>query len=100
MKNESGDRTPLSTANMEPAAGNESVAKKEMPRFDSPVTIHVISYRKRKHDPDGISAKAVLDGIVRAGILADDSWEQVKSITFESRKAQDEEKTFIKIGKA
>lgn len=100
MKNESNHRTALPAANMEPATGNESMAKKEMPRFDSPVAIHVISYRKRKHDPDGISAKAVLDGIVRAGVLIDDSWEQVKSITFESRKTQGEEKTLIEIGKA
>lgn len=95
--NESNYRASIPAANMEQVAGNESVAKKEMPRFDSPVNIHVISYRKRKHDPDGISAKAVLDGVVRAGILADDSWEQVKAITFESRKTKDEEKTLIEI---
>ena len=100
MKSESNNRASLSTTNMEQAVSNESLGKKKMPRFDSPVHIHVISYRKRKHDTDGVSAKAVLDGIVRAGILADDSSEQVKSITFESRQAKSEEKTLIEIKEA
>ncbi len=72
------------------------MAKKETERPDTRFNIHVISYRKLKHDPDGVSVKAVLDGIVRNGILADDSTEQVKSITFESRISK-EEKTIIEI---
>jgi Holliday junction resolvase RusA-like endonuclease len=74
----------------------KQMGTEETPRFDTRVNIRVISYRKVKHDPDGISVKAVLDGIVRAGILADDSTEQVKSITFESIKSK-EEKTVIEI---
>lgn len=75
---------------------HEPLATKESTGFDSPVNIRVTSYRKRKHDPDGVSAKAVLDGLVQRGILQDDSTEQVKSITFESIISK-EEKTIIEI---
>lgn len=62
--------------------------------IDTRYDIVVISYRKRKHDPDGISVKAVLDGCVRAKILQDDSWDEINQITFKSircEKGQDEE---------
>lgn len=94
--NESHNRTPLPNANMEPAAGNEPLGAETLPRFDKAVHIHVTSCRKRKHDPDGISIKAVLDGLVANGILKDDSWDEIKSITFESRQS-DEEKTVLEI---
>ena len=94
--NENNNRTALSATDMEQNTGDAPVAEKDTKGFNSLVNIHVISYRKLKHDPDGVSVKAVLDGIVRAGILADDSTEQVKSITFESRKSK-EEKTIIEI---
>ena len=72
------------------------VEKKTDKRLDTPVNITVTSYRKRKHDPDGVSCKAVLDGIVRAGLLQDDSCKEVNSITFKSVLSQ-EEKTVIDI---
>lgn len=96
MKNENNNRASIPSTDMEQDTGDAPVAEKDATRFDTLVNIHVISYRKLKHDPDGISVKAVLDGIVRAGILADDSTEQVKSITFESIKSK-EEKTIIEI---
>lgn len=94
--NESDNRTTIPTANLEQDISNEPVGTKAAQGFDSLVNIRVISYRKRTHDPDGVSVKAVLDGIVRRGILADDSIKQVKSVTFESRKGE-EEKTIIEI---
>ena len=94
--NENNNRTPISFTHMEPPTGYAAFSTNDTPAFDSLVSIRVISYRKLKHDPDGVSAKAVLDGIVRAGILADDSTEQIKSITFESIKSK-EEKTIIEI---
>jgi len=96
MNEESNNNATVPIANVEQNIGNAPVAEKDATGFDSLVNIHVISYRKLKHDPDGVSVKAVLDGIVRAGILADDSTEQVKSITFESIKSK-EEKTVIEI---
>lgn len=90
------NRAAVPTPDLEPHPRHASVAAEETPRLDTRVNIRVISYRKRKHDPDGVSAKAVLDGITRAGLLADDSTEQVRSITFESVKS-DEERTVIEI---
>jgi Holliday junction resolvase RusA-like endonuclease len=81
---------------MESNIGYESLGEEKTPRFDSPVNIKVISYRWRNHDTDGVSIKAVLDGIVHAGILTDDSAKQVKKVTFESIKSK-EEKTIIEI---
>lgn len=97
--NENNNRTSLSATPLERASGDESLEAKAGPRLDSRFHITVISYRKRRHDPDGISVKAVLDGLTRRGILRDDSWEEIKSITFESRKCKkgDEEKTIIEL---
>ena len=92
----SNNNSAISSTNVEPDIGNEPVGEKEAPGFDSLVNIRVISYRKYKHDPDGISVKAVLDGLVRKGILADDSTEQIKCIAFESIKSK-QEKTVIEI---
>ena len=84
---------------MEQNISDAAVDEEETKGFSSLVNIRVVSYRRRKHDTDGVSVKAVLDGIVRRGILADDSSEQIKSITFESIKSK-EEKTIIEISDA
>jgi Holliday junction resolvase RusA-like endonuclease len=81
---------------MESNTSDESLAAKEVARFTSPVRVRVVSYRKYSHDTDGCSVKAVLDGLTRCGILASDSSDFVKEITFESVKSADE-KTVITI---
>ena len=97
--NESDNRTAISVADMESDFSNAALPAHETPAFNTPVRIRVISYRKLKHDPDGVSVKAVLDGLVHAGVLPDDSSKQVKEITFESRKSKDE-RTIIEIMEA
>lgn len=96
MNNEDNNRTTLPVTNLEQNSSHESVGTEEITGFASPVIITVTSYRKRNHDTDGISVKAVLDGIVRAGILADDSAKEIKEIRFKSIKSS-EEKTIIEI---
>ena len=64
---------------------------------DTRVDIHVRSFRRLKHDPDGVSVKAAIDGIVGAGILTGDSSKQVKKVTFESFTGGKEEITIIDI---
>ena len=81
---------------MEPNHRNESLAADEVAPLDTRLHIRVISYRKRRHDPEGVSVKAVLDGLVRIGLLPDDSTDYIAEITFESRIAK-EEKTLIQI---
>jgi len=96
LSNENKNRATLPATDMEQNLSHATLPKNSFAQVASQVHIRIISYRKLKHDPDGISAKAVIDGIVQAGILADDSTEQVKSVTFESRKSK-EEKTTIEI---
>ena len=60
------------------------------------VRIHCHSVRKRLVDPDAVSIKAALDGIVEAGVIEDDKAEFVKEISFSQEKGSDE-KTIITI---
>jgi len=94
---EGRDNSTVSTANVEQNIGNEPMAKKGITRFDSLVDITITSYRKRNHDPDGISAKAVLDGLVQRQLLADDSTKEINKITYKSIITKKEEKTIIEI---
>lgn len=89
------NQTTVPAPDLEPDSCNAPLGTKEITRLDTRCDIRVISYRKLKHDPDGVSAKAVLDGLVRAGLLADDSTEQVATVTFESRKSKDERTEII-----
>ena len=65
-----------------------------MPEHDSRFNIHIHSIRKRLTDPDGISAKAAIDGIVKTGLLKDDSTKEIKEIIYSQEKGS-EEKTII-----
>ena len=94
--NESDNRASVPIADMEQDTGDAAFSTHGVKTLDTPVHIRVISYRAREHDPDGISAKAVIDGLVNAGILSNDTTKQVKEVTFESRKSK-EEKTVIEI---
>jgi len=86
-------------ADMEPNTGDEPVAKKTAPRFTAQVDIFVDHYRTRFADPDGLSAKAVIDAIVRAGILSDDSAKEVREVRHRQFKVQSigEERTEVQI---
>ena len=50
--------------------------------MDKRFCIHVHSKRKRLVDPDGISAKAAIDGMAKAGIFADDNAQYIKEISY------------------
>ncbi len=93
------NNTTLSVADLESNPSHAPVAEKETEGLDTRVDITVTSYRKRIHDPDGISVKASLDGIVRAGLLPDDSTKEVRQVTFKSIicKKDEAEKTVIEI---
>ena len=98
-KHENKNRTTVPATNLEQDSCNAALSAHGFKTLAARVNIRVISYRKLNHDPDGISAKAVIDGVVRAGILTDDSTKQVESVTFKSYKTKkgEEEKTVIEI---
>jgi len=70
-------RAPVPAANMERPACRQPVAPKNNPIVDSSCRIRVLCRRHRFADPDGISVKAVLDGLVLAGILGGDSAKEI-----------------------
>jgi hypothetical protein len=86
-------------ADMEPDLGHEPVGAKTTPRFTAQVDIFIDHYRTRFADPDGLSAKAVIDAIVRAGVLGDDSAKEVREVRHRQFKVQStsEERTEITI---
>ena len=89
-------KASLRLTDLESAISDELLGAQKAPRFDSPCRIHVHSVRKRLADSDGVSAKAAIDGMERAGILPNDSTEFVKSTTYSQEKGK-EEQTIITI---
>lgn len=69
----------------------------ESKRFTSPVRVSFHSIRQRLPDMDNLSGKAVLDGIVKAGILQDDSAKQIPERPIHTAEIGKEEKTIITI---
>ena len=93
---ENGNRITGKTSNLESAVRNEPLGQEESERFDSLVRISIHSVRGVLADPDGISGKAAIDGIVKAGILRDDSPKEVKEVRYSQEKGRPE-KTIITI---
>ncbi len=77
--------------NVEPSPGHASLATKETPRPDRPVDIRIVEYRKRLTDFDGGCSKYLLDALVEAGVLADDSLAYVQSVSRRQVKVDSEE---------
>ena len=98
MKNDK-NITPISFTDMEPDSCNELLGAKKIKRLDSQCCLHFHSKRYRLADPDGLSAKAVIDGIVKTGLLRDDTAQQIKQITYsqEKIKKDKQEETIVTI---
>lgn len=96
---ECSDRTTISIAALESRACHEPFRTQTPTPLDTRVIVAVTSHRNGKHDPDGISIKAVLDGLIKCGILRDDSTEQIQKICLRSKKAKSkaDERTTIEI---
>jgi len=89
------DRTARAAADLECPPRDAPVEAKESPRHPSRVSITIHSYRKRLADPDGISAKAAIDGLVMCGILVDDSAEYVEEVRFKQTKSKIEKTVIV-----
>ena len=90
-KNTNTDCSPLSPPDVEPAPSHEQMGAPKGSQLDQRVRIHFHSKRRRLADPDGISCKAAIDGLVQGGILRDDSAKFVKEVSFSQEIAGDEE---------
>ena len=60
-------------------------------RPDRTCRVHIHHKRKRLADPDGISIKATIDGIVLAGILQDDNAKIINQVSQSQEKCKLEE---------
>ena len=76
---------------LEPDSDNGSSAKNVGEAVHSRFHIRVHSKRRRLTDPDGLSAKFAIDGLVKGGLLEDDSPTYVESVTFSQELSQLEE---------
>ena len=65
-------------------------------RKPKPAKLKITSYRNRLIDIDNICVKFVIDGLVEAGVLVDDSPEFVESVEVLQVKSKDE-KTLVEI---
>ena len=90
MSEEDKNHSPVSVADVEPHSSDEPLGAEEAARHDSRCRIHVHSVRRRLTDADGISAKAAIDGLVHGGILADDSPQEVRAVTYSQEKGEEE----------
>jgi Holliday junction resolvase RusA-like endonuclease len=97
QRGQNENHTPVPIADVEPDISDASLGTKKTKGLDTRCRIHLHSKRKRLADPDGISGKAVLDGLVHAGILPDDSAKQIESVTFSQEKTKGPEVTEITI---
>jgi hypothetical protein len=73
---------------LERTVGDEQICSGKGPAFDSPVSIQIHSYRCRLCDVDGVSGKALLDGLVHANVIADDSTKEVVEVLFKQTKVK------------
>ena len=85
------DEVTVSFADLEQTAGYEALVEEGITAFDTPVSIHLHSKRKRLVDADSVSAKAVIDGIVHAGLLQDDSPKFVAEVSYSQEKTEKDE---------
>lgn len=90
------DNVAMSLANLELPSSDEPLEAKESAGHFARVSITVHSYRRRLADPDGISAKAAIDGLVMCGVIKDDSARFVEEVRHKQTKSK-EEKTVIVI---
>ena len=84
-------RIPIPATHMEPNPRHETQGSDAAQAINTPVIIHVHSRRKQLTDVDGVCAKYVIDALVAAGILPDDSPAHVKEIRYSQEKASVEQ---------
>lgn len=91
FKTEGNDRAAVQAADVEPADVHTGKAADKAHGVHSRVRIAVHSRRRRLADPDGVSAKAVIDGLRAGGLIVDDSARYVEGVSYSQEKSKVEE---------
>jgi hypothetical protein len=99
MPEKNNNRNTSAATDLEQGTVDATLRANEAPRILAPCRINFHSVRHRLADIDGLSGKAVLDGIVLAGILSDDSPKFVKEVSHSQTKGNkaEAEKTIVTI---
>ena len=95
MSNEANYRNPAADANLEPNSGDAPDEPQETPRFTTPCRLSFTHTRAQLADLDNLSVKAAIDGVVHAGVLADDTPQQVAEITTDQVKGKPEKTVIV-----
>ena len=85
---------------MESIVGTTLQRAKQIKQLSERCSIRIHCKRKRLADPDNLSAKAVIDGIRKAGVFKDDNTKFIKEVSFAEQKkvkTDEEEQTIIEI---
>ncbi len=91
-KKDNSNRAADTPAHLEQTPCSKPVGKEEDQGHGTPgsCAIHIHSIRKRLCDPDGISAKSAIDGLVHRKILQNDSTKEIKEVTYSQEKGEPE----------
>ena len=87
-------------ADMEPNFSDAPLGTEKAEGLAPLCSLHIHSVRYGLTDPDGVSGKAAIDGIVYGGVLQNDSAEFIKEVTYSQekiKKADGPEITLIEI---
>ena len=91
------DSAAFPFTHLEPYNSDAPLAEEKTAGSNPPYRVHFHSIRHRLADSDGISGKAALDGLVKAGIFPDDSAKHIKEVTYSQEKTKGPEITEITI---
>lgn len=94
--NEPDNHNPAADAELESDLGDAAFRADEAPRFAAPCRVHFHHVRKRLADLDNLCVKAVIDGLVQAGVFPNDTPQFIAEITH-SQSQGDQEKTIVTI---
>jgi len=83
-----GNRTTVRPANLEQGVVDDVARPYEAKKINAPVSIHIHSVRQKFTDSDGVCAKWIIDGIVAAGVLPDDSPSEVARTSYSQELAK------------
>ena len=86
------DNIKFPNADLESNISNAQMGTNEATQMVTPCSIHFHSRRYRLADPDGLSGKAIIDGIVHSGVLADDTTKEITNVSFSQEKIKRTEK--------
>lgn len=90
------NRAAVPPSNVERNPDDAVKTKNARQTMDQRVCIRFHSKRRRLIDPDGLYAKAAIDGLTKGGLLIDDSARFVASVSYSQEKS-DVEETWITV---